>query len=317
MPAKQKMSETGAQLCDLRAFCLAVTLGSITAAARRTGVSKATLSRRITRLERVLGAVLVRRSPRLVQATEFGAAYKSKIQNALDLLDQASDSVEAEAHPHGSLRLTAPPGTGICVLAPLLLRFTEQYPDIRIELILTEPPFDFDAQGIDVAIQPALKLRDSSLIAHKLLDFELALVASPDYLARRGTPKSVADLKRHRVLGRAMHQSVMLSPRSGLAKGGSAKELILHSPISTTDNAFIREAALAGGGIALLSTNLCGADIAAGRLVRILPGQKIGGNDGAIYLLHRAMRFIPPKIGVFRDFMRQNFAGPIMRKKSS
>ncbi|MCD6076045.1 MAG: transcriptional regulator, LysR family [Rhodospirillales bacterium] len=308
MPAKLKVTDTSAQLCDLRAFCLAVDLGSITAAARRTGVSKATLSRRITRLERALGAVLVRRSPRIVQATEFGAAYKSQIQNALDLLDQASDSVEAEAHPRGNLRLTAPPGTGISVLAPLLLRFSEQFPDIRIELILAEPPIDFDALGIDVAIQPALKLRDSSLIAHKLLNFELALVASPDYLAKRGAPKTVAELQQHKVLSRAMHQLIRLSARAGRSKSARVKEFNLHSPIITTDNAFIREAALAGGGIALLSTNLCDADVAAGRLVRVMANHKIIGNDGSIYLLHHAMRFLPPKVKVFRDFMIEHFS---------
>ena len=315
MPAKLKVSDTSTQLSDLRAFCLAVDLGSITAAARRTGVSKATLSRRITRLERAVGTVLVRRSPRVVKATEFGLAYKSQIQNALDLLDHASDSIEAEAQPRGNLRLTTPPGTGICVLAPLLLRFTEQFPDIRVELILAEPPIDFDALGIDVAIQPALRLRDSSLIAHKLLNFELALVASPDYLARRGAPKTVAELGRHRILSRASHHSIVLSPRAGKSRSASAKEFILRSPIVTTDNAFIREAALTGGGIALLSTNLCDADVAAGRLLRVMPNHKITGNDGSIYLLHHAMRFVPPKIRVFRDFMIEHFSDRPRRAK--
>ena len=313
--SKRRVSDTAAQLCDLRAFCLAVDLGSITEAARTSGLTKGTISRRITRLEHALGAILVRRSPRLVQATEFGASYKSQIQNALDLLDQASDSVEEQSVPRGVLRLATLPGTGICVMSSLLPRFTEQYPEIRVELVLSEPPIDFDARRIDVAIHPALRLRDSSLIAHKLVDFELALVASPDYLAKFGIPKNVADLKRHRLLSRSLHQSIVLSPRAKRSRAGSGIELPLNSPIATTDNAFIREAALAGGGIALLSTNLCEADIASGRLVRVLADWKILGNAGAVYLLHRSMRFIPPKIRAFREFMMTNFPGRPRRTK--
>ena len=302
------MTASSAQLCDLRAFCLAVDLGSITAAAKMTGLSKGTVSRRITRLERALGAVLVRRSPRLVQATEYGAAYKSQIQNALDLLDQASDSVHAQTDPRGHLRVTTPPGTGISILAPLILKFCERFPDIQIELILADQPVDFDAHRIDVAIHPAIKLPDSSLIAHKLLDFELALVASPDYLARHGTPKMPQDLGSHRMLFRAGHQHIVLGSRTAGTRARSPKELTLESPIVTTDNAFIREAALAGGGIALLSTNLCEADVAAGRLVRVLSDHKVAGSDGSLYLLHLAMRFIPSKIRVFRDFMLEHLS---------
>ena len=312
---KRRVSDTTAQLCDLRAFCLAVDLGSITEAARTSGLTKGTISRRITRLERALGAILVQRSPRLVQATEFGATYKSQIQNALDLLDQASDSVEEQSIPRGVLRLATLPGTGICVMSSLLPRFTEQYPAIRVELVLAEPPIDFDARRIDVAIHPALKLRDSSLIAHKLVDFELALVASPDYLAKNGVPKNISDLKRHRLLSRTLHQSIVFSPRTRKSKSDVGTELALNSPISTTDNAFIREAALAGGGIALLSTNLCEADISSGRLIRVLSDRKILGNSGAVYLLHRSMRFVPPKIRAFRDFMMAHFPGRPRRIK--
>ena len=316
MPNKNKPIPPSTELGDLRAFCLAVDLGSITAAAKSMGLSKGTLSRRITRLEQALGTVLVRRSPRLVQATDYGAAYKSQIQNALDLLDQASDAVPTQADPRGNLRVTTPPGTGICVLAPLLLRFAERYPEIQVELILAEQPIDFDAQRIDVAIHPAVRLRDSSLIAHKLLDFELALVASPDYLARFGTPKTADDLARHRILCRSGHEHITLEARLGAApRKAAAKDLTLHSAISTSDNAFIREAALAGGGITLLSTNLCDADIAAGRLVRVLSHLKIADGTGSLYLLHLAMRFVPPKIRVFRDFMMEHLSDRPRRER--
>ncbi len=317
MAATRKMTASAAQLGDLRAFCLAVDLGSITAAAKMTGLTKGAVSRRITRLERALGTVLVRRSPRLVQATEYGAAYKSQIQSALDLLDQASDSVDAQSEPRGHLRVTTPPGTGISVLAPLILKFCERFPEIQIEMILAEQPIDFDANRIDVAIHPARKLPDSSLIAHKLLDFELALVASPAYLVRCGTPKRPQDLDKHRLLYRAGHQHIVLGPRTGGTNARSSKELTLKSPIVTSDNAFIREAALAGGGIALLSTNLCEADIAAGRLVRVLPDQKVADSDGSLYLLYLAMRFVPLKIRVFRDFMLEHLSGRPARVASA
>jgi len=317
MATDRKMTSSAAQLGDLRAFCLAVDLGSITAAAKISGLTKGALSRRITRLERALGTMLVRRSPRLVQATEYGAAYKSQIQSALDLLDQASDSVDSQSEPRGHLRITTPPGTGIGVLAPLILKFSERYPEIQIEMILAEQPIDFDANRIDVAIHPARKLPDSSLIAHKLLDFELALVASPDYLARCGAPQKPSDLDRHRLLYRAGHQHIVLVPRRAGKKGGVPRDLTLRSPLVTTDNAFIREAALAGGGIALLSTNLCEADIAAGRLVRVLADQKVADSDGSLYLLYLAMRFVPPKIRVFRDFMLEHLSDRPSRRATA
>jgi DNA-binding transcriptional LysR family regulator len=296
-----------ADLSDLRAFCFVVDLGSITAAAKQLGETKGSVSRRLARLEKALGSSLVRRSPRLVQPTEDGITYRQRVGRVLELLEEATEELlQARAAPHGQLRVTAPQDLATRIIAPTLARFGERYPHIQVELVLTEKALDFDANQIDIALRATAGLRDSSLIAHRLMDLDHGFVASPEYLKRHRAPRTPAELEEHRIL--------LMRAMSGplpLARQGSDEKptrMRLEPDVVAQDGAFIREVAIAGAGIALLPLILIEEDLSAKRLVRVLPEHRLDIQVG-LYLLHASMQFIPPKVRAFREFITEELRG--------
>ncbi|WP_245768975.1 LysR family transcriptional regulator [Stigmatella aurantiaca] len=285
-----------ADLRDLRAFCLVVDHGSLTAAARLLHETKGSVSRRLTRLESGLGISLVRRSPRLVQPTEDGVLYRQRVGRALELLEDATNALtEARGHPRGRIRVTAPPDFANTVLAPAIARFCEAHRDISLELLLTDRELDFDGHQLDIALRMAPSLRDSSLIAHRLLDVRMGFAASPAYLAREGSPRHLADLAKHRIL--------MMRHDNG--PGG----IRLTPSVVAQDGAFLRSLAVAGTGIAFLPLAVAEPDLEQGRLVRLLPDLD-SGHRFSLYLLHPAAPLVPARIRAFRDFMAQEFPIP-------
>ncbi|MES2639264.1 MAG: LysR family transcriptional regulator [Myxococcota bacterium] len=287
-------------LADLRAFCLVADVGSITSAAHTLGETKGSVSRRITRLERALGVMLLRRSPRRVEPTEDGAAYRARAGKALELLEDADAALrDTGAAPSGNLRVTAPIDLGATLLAPIITAFVAAYPAVSVEMVLTEQVLDFDGHQIDVAFRAAASLPDSSLVAHKLLDLAVGLYAAPAYLAGAAnidTPDALAD---HRLLlhrSANAHGVLHLQPDTG-----SVVPVRVRANILASDFSFLRAAALAAGGVAPLPSFLVTDDVAAGRLVRVLPTY---GNVGTpLFLLTQGTRFPSPKVRAFRAFV--------------
>ncbi|WP_437317536.1 LysR family transcriptional regulator [Sorangium sp. So ce385] len=305
-----------ADLLDLRAFCLVVDLGSITAAARTLGETKGSVSRRITRLEHALGVELLRRSPRRVQATEDGLAYRMRVGRALELLEDAHAAVQqARARPSGHLRVTAPFDLGLSLLAPLSAGFAERYPEISVEMLLTEALLDFDAHQIDVALRATASLPDSSLIAYRLQHIEMGLFAAPAYLRKHGPVRRPEDLAAHRLLLAQTtrgHATLALQPRDG----GDRAELRVRAAIAASDYSFCREAALAGAGIALVPAVNVRSDLDAKRLVPVLKDHAIDG-AAPLYLVHPGTRFLPSKIRAFRDYLLEAFGVQGRREASA
>ncbi|WP_437668842.1 LysR family transcriptional regulator [Sorangium sp. So ce131] len=307
MQRKVSRTETlDADLLDLRAFCLVVDLASITAAAKAIGETKGSVSRRITRLEHALGVELLRRSPRLVQATEDGLAYRLRVGQALELLEDARAAVQqARERPTGHLRVTAPFDLGLSLLAPLSAGFAERFPEISLEMLLTEAFLDLDADQIDVALRAAASLPDSSLIAHKLQPLESRLFAAPAYLRKHRPPRRPEDLEAHRLLlaqttrGRA---TLAFRSRDGLERA----EIRVRAAIAASDYSFCREVALAGAGIALLPTVNVRRDLEAKALVPVLEGYVLE-SDATLFLVHAGTRFLPPKVRAFRDYLLDAF----------
>lgn len=306
---KQQVAKTetiDANVADLRAFCLVVDLGSITAAAKTLGETKGSVSRRITRLEHALGVELLRRSPRLVQATEDGVAYRMRVGRALELLEDANVAVQqARSRPRGHLRVTAPFDLGLSILAPLSAGFAERFPEISLELLLTEALLDFDAHQVDVALRATSSLPDSSLIAHKLQHIEVGLFAAPSYLRKHGAVRRPEDLAGHRLLLAQTargHATIALSARDGRDRA----ELRVRAAISASDFSFCREVALAAGGIALVPAINVRGDLDAKRLVPVLKDYAIHG-AASLYLVHPGTRFLPSKIRAFRDYLLDAF----------
>jgi DNA-binding transcriptional LysR family regulator len=303
---------TPTYLRDIRAFCLVVDLGSMTAAAKQLGETKGSISRRLSRIEQDLGVALLRRSTRQVQATEFGLAYRRIAYQALEMLDDASIAAQtSRSLPSGQLRVAASHGFGVCVLAPLVLQFVARYPEVNVEVFLSDEPPNFSLHQIDVAIEPARSLRDSSLIVRRLLDWGLQFVATADYLRQHGTPRLAEELSQHRLIfgGGRVRRTITAVPIRP-SKNARARRITVQSAVASTNTAFVREAALAGGGIALLPDFLIGRDLDEGRLVEVLAQYKFQGTTGSMFLLYPAMRFIPAKVQVFRDFLIEALSPP-------
>jgi DNA-binding transcriptional LysR family regulator len=307
---KRQVAETETcitDLVDLRAFCLVVDLGSITAAAKALGETKGTVSRRLTRLERALGVVLVRRSPRLVQATEDGVAYRMRVGQALEVLDDANRSLQqAQATPSGHLRVTTPLDLGISIVAPLVAGFIERFPEVSVEMLLSDAVLDFDAHQIDVALRASRSLGDSSLIAYKLRQLDLGLFAAPAYLKKRRPPRKPDELATHRLLMfRATRGHATLTLRA--SDETESLRLRVRAAISASEYSFAREAALAGAGIALLPTVVAKRDLEDGSLVAVLKNYTVQAG-GTFYLLHQGTHFLAPKVRVFRDYILDAFS---------
>ena len=294
---------------------MVVDVGSITAAARALGETKGTVSRRLTRLERTLGVVLLRRSPRLVQATEDGLAYRLRVGRSLEMLDDASTAVQrARSTPSGHLRVTAPLDLGVSTVAPLVAGFIERYPDISVEMILSQAVLDFDSNQIDVALRAIRTMPDSSLIAYKMQELDTALYAAPSYLRKHGPLRRPEDVARHRVLVlRSTRGYAVLALRA--KSGGEQVKVRVRAAISASEFSFGREAALAGAGIAVLPSVMAQRDLEAGRLVSVLKDYTVGGR-AFFYLVHQGTRFLPSKVRVFRDYFLDAFSVRVRRRQT-
>jgi DNA-binding transcriptional LysR family regulator len=291
-------------LGDLRAFCLVVDLGSITAAAKALGEGKGSISRRLSRLEAAVEVKLLRRTPRLVQATDEGVAFRAQVGRILEQLDEATDTLRnARSLPSGNLRVTAPYDLGVTVFAPMIAEFAERFPGVTVEMVLTEAILNFESHQIDVALRPAGAIHDSpSLVAQRLSSFYLGIYAAPSYLEKYGSPAKPEDLARHRLaLIRAPGGVATLS----LWKEGEGRkrklDLRVRASIAASDHAFCREAALGGFAIAPMPSMLVAPDLASGRLVRVLEPYVLG--EAGVYFVYLGSRLLQPKIRAFRDFM--------------
>jgi DNA-binding transcriptional LysR family regulator len=289
-------------VADLRAFCLVADLSSITAAAKTLGETKGSVSRRLARLEQRLGVSLVRRSPRLVQATDDGLAFRQRVGQALEQLDEATAAVQhTHATPRGRLRVTAPADVAVRLIAPLLARFGDLYPEVQVDMLLTDKRLDFDGEQLDVAFRAATSLGDSALIVRKLVDLEPVLVAAPAYLEAHRAPREPDDLADHRLL---VFRSVGGQPLT-LARLGDAKataSVRVRGDVLANDGELLREVALAGGGIACLPRVFADRELSQRRLVHVLKGHRVMW-DAALYLLHPPRQFLPARLRAFRDFM--------------
>jgi DNA-binding transcriptional LysR family regulator len=266
--------------------------------------SKATVSRRLSRLESLLGTELLRRSPRLVELTEDGVAYRARVGAILEMLRDANAATVhgSEAEPSGQLRITAPPGLDRA-LAPILLGFSERYPRVVLAAHFASRLVDIEAEHFDVALRATATLADSSLVAVRVGDapLERIIVASPSYVATRPVPRRVQDLASHRIIG--MGDTAVASAVT-LHRRGSDDTVALRLPvfIASSDGAFTKELVLGGAGIAILLRLSVQRELDEGRLVHLLTSYIAPGLS--LFLIHRGGRFLAPKVRVFVDFVR-------------
>jgi DNA-binding transcriptional LysR family regulator len=284
-------------------FVRVVEAESFTRAAESLGLRKSSLSRAVSRLEEDLGVRLLQRTTRRLSLTDAGRSYFAQARSALSgLADAAATVSDMGKDPRGVVRVTSPVDIGVILLTDVVARFVKEYPRIHIELSLTSRVVDLVAEGFDLAVR-AGRLEDSSLIARRVGSADLGLFSTPSYLARRGSPKSVAAL--------AEHDCVLFRGRDGHAEwklnGPSGDETVaVKGPVSVDDLLLVQQAVEAGIGIGLLPLFLLGTCAKRGRkspLVRVLPEVALRGS--ALHVVSPSVRHQPARVALFRDFLAE------------
>lgn len=290
------------RLGDLEIFARVASTGSMSRAARDLGLSPPVISKRIKRLEERLGTRLLQRTTRQIALTEAGRGFHERVIAILGAVDDAETWVSQRANvARGPLRISAPTTFGRLHVAPHLVRFLEKYPEIAVDLSLADHFVDVVGDGFDVAIRIA-DLADTSLVAKKLASNHRLLCASPRYVEKHGLPASIADLARHRLLVHNADHWRLDGPEGAVS-------VPVQSAVVTNSSEVIREAVLAGLGIALRSTWDVGAELKSGQLLPVLPKYR-GGQRVAIYAVYPSRRHLPQKTRVFIDFLAELY-GPV------
>ncbi|MDC0667851.1 LysR family transcriptional regulator [Nannocystis radixulma] len=288
---------TTVDLDRLARFVAVVETASFSAAARRLGLPKSSVSRGVVGLEQAMGVRLLHRTTRRVAATTAGAALYERTAPLVAALQRSlAELPELEEQPSGRLRVTTTVDLGAAVFADIVARFVARYPHVEVDMRLANNVVDLVADGIDVAIRVARRpLGDASFTARKLGTVDVQLYAAPTYLARRGTPRTPRELAGHAwVVYRG-------GPTLRLEGPGDPHVLRPAGAIVCDDMTFARQALRAGAGIGILPNFFADADVAAGLLVRVLPRWSI--RSGALWLLCAGSRHLPRKVTAFREFV--------------
>lgn len=287
----------------MRAFVAVADAGSMSAAAPRLGLTPAMVGQHVAALESRLGTRLINRTTRRQSLTDFGASYLDQCRDILErvaLSEQQAETLRQE--PGGLLRVTAPVTFGTEMLMPALGRYRDIAPKVTLDVVLTARNVDIVDEGFDVAFRISTP-PDGRLIARRLAGYPMALCASPDYLARAGTPVHPTDL--------AGHDAILFTPSARspwrLIRGSETVEIMPRASIRANSGHALRTAALAGLGVIRQPLMLVGPDIAAGHLVRLLPDWDLG--ERAVTLLYYRDRRMTPRLSSFIAFAMETFSG--------
>ncbi|HVY08128.1 MAG TPA: LysR substrate-binding domain-containing protein [Burkholderiales bacterium] len=293
------------KLDGLAAFAAVAEAGSITEAARRMGIAKSVLSERISELERSLGARLLQRSTRKVCVTEDGVAFLARARLILrETADAAAELAQRRGALTGSLRLAAPVSFGSLHLGPALFPFLQANPAIDLTLELDDRFVDIASGGYDAVIRHG-PVQDNRLVVKRLASSRRVLVAAPAYLKRRGLPRSAAELQTHDAILYSYRETDWRFPGSGRRGDVVVRP---QKCLRINNGIMIRDAALAGLGIALVPTFLVHAELKAGSLRTVDIG--LEGQGAELFIAHPADRGPSAKIRALTDHLRKAFGDP-------
>jgi DNA-binding transcriptional LysR family regulator len=269
---------------------------SFSAAAKELGIPKSSASRSVARLESELGVQLLFRTTRQVSLSAAGTALYDRLTPLLRSVKAVLGEVpEREEAPSGTLKVTAPVDLGVLFLAEVATRYTARFPAVSLDLHLTGRVVDLVGEGFDVALRVSSKLEDSTLVVRRAATLVARLYASPLYLARRGTPRTEADLE--------SHDWVVFRPGAHRLRVTGPQPRPVERPprIICDELLFARDAIRSGAGIGLLPTLVADPDVAAGQLVRIVP--RFERAAGSLHLVTPAAKHVSPKVTAFRDLV--------------
>ena len=283
-------------------FASVVKHSSFARAAEEQGMTPSGVSRVISRLEEHLGVRLLQRSTRRMSLTETGSVFYQRSLQILHDLDEAEvEASAASLQPRGLLRLSVPVVFGRQYIAPLLQPLREKYPELSIELMLSDRFVDLIEEGVDLAVRIGT-LTDSRLIAKRLCANRRLLVASPDYLKRCGTPQTAADLEEHQCLVFTAldrpHHWRLIGPEGPVTVAATG-------PVVCNNGEALTEVAKSGLGIALGATFSVSSALLSGELVRVLPDYEFEAT--AIYAIYPSTRQLSRKVRATLDFLVSAF----------
>ncbi|MEM8704463.1 MAG: LysR family transcriptional regulator [Pseudomonadota bacterium] len=291
------------KLSALSGFVQSVNLGSFSAAAKHLGVSQPAVSQQVRGLENQLGTRLLNRTTRQLQLTEAGERYYAYARDILERMIEADRSIQSdETQMSGPLSIGLPLGFAESVLSDFLIRFKKEHPCLLMDISLSDQFVDVIQERLDVAIRMG-EIRDERLIVRRLGVAQRCLVASPDYLDRKGRPRHPAELPEHEYL---LYKNISTGDRVPFISTLGEKLSIKINPAMIVNNSStLRQAALAGLGISIANRWLIEPYLASGELELVLPEWQYPPHP--IHAVYPSNRFIPIKVRRFVDRLQDYF----------
>lgn len=288
----------------MKVYCSVVENDSLADAARKMNVSPSVVSKHLSALEDHLGVRLLNRTTRRISITEEGTAYYERCKQIItDVAEAEIEVSSAHTAPRGLLKITAPVTFAHRHLTPHLPKFLDMFPEVEVQVQVNDRVVDLVDEGIDLAIRIS-QLKDSSLIARRLAPNRRYIAATPEYLERNGTPKSVDDLKDHRLItwppGNPLNDWHFLID-------GVDRIIKVKGAIAVNEGDAILTTLLAGGGLGMTQEFLAGPFVKEKKLVPLL--EEIVREDNPIYAVYPSSRHLSPKVRAFVDFLVETY-GP-------
>jgi DNA-binding transcriptional LysR family regulator len=290
------------QLEDMQVFIRVVEADGIGRAAEQLGIAKSAVSRRLSEMEKRLGALLINRTTRSSSLTEAGRSY---YQQALKVVDQVaemnSELQDADCAVAGTIRLAVPLSFGLLHLGPAIDLFMQQHPQLSILMDFSDRQVDIVEEGFDLALRIA-ELGDSSMQARRICPCRHVLAASPDYLERTGVPRTPQDLEQHQAL---IYSGSSTGQWTVSDTDGKRFSPGLKAAIIANNGDFLLQMACAGHGLVMLPTFIAWKALASGDLVRLLPGCSLP--DLNAWFVYPRNRYLPRRVRLLMDFMVERF----------
>lgn len=295
------------RLQSMRVFAKVVEQGSFAAAAQSLQLSNAVVTRHVADLEDHLGTRLLNRTTRKLSLTETGHAYLERVLQILQEIEDAEAIASAQSSkPAGTLRIYSHLGFGQIQLAQMLPDYAAQYPEVTLDVTLSDRTVDLVEDRFDIGIFMNVQKFDASMIARQLAVAEVVLCASPEYVKRHGAPETLQDISRHASLNFSYEQLRHSWPVTG--PDGEVVNIPIASRLMSNNGDLLRHCALAGMGIMIRPSFALGDDLVAGRLVRVLPHHRLGRIT--VVLVYPSRRLLSAKVRTFVDFMAARFPRP-------
>ena len=285
------------RLDAMHIFVRIAELGSFTAVAEQMGLARSVVTRQIAALESHLGVKLMVRNTRRLSLTSAGSAYLEKCKVVLDLIEAAEASVmEERLTPRGNIRIGVPLSFGLKKLTPMLLEFSERYPDINLEIVFDDHQMNLIEEGMDLSIRIATQLAPGDIV-RKLGSCRLFTVASPDYLKQHGRPNHPSELTNHECLGYTLTANGM---SWGFMVEGHLETFYIRSRIKANNGDALTEAAARGLGITRQPDFIVDDYLATGQVETIL--DEFNAAELGIYAILSSNRYVPHRVRVLLDF---------------